>query len=490
MYSTRRYPLRKSQLARIQRFRDQLEDVAPLSALFPGEPVSSSEALARGAILIAGMLTDAASSLWLGAENRQRAAAQAKLCEKQAALMRQFRDKGLKRKADGWRYAETVPVGTFTAKLEASFAPEDFYPSAISLRKALKEGRREVRRQAVQLEPLAATSVTSVERIAARYPQSFDKSEALVALEQVLRTSLRDPHHATEALNRSIRKLARTAREAALNLREDRAELHVGRAKTGRSETVLCLVLKVPGQKTRVTFRSGRGKLQNVVGTFLRTHATSLEGRPVTVFSVDELHGPLRSVEELGGPLGRFEPARDKRVGAAAKAYRQYWEGAVPESVRKSCKVSCPAPAPRRLTVFSDASHARRASGIASVIYVPGGDIPVVVAHRATGDNISVLEAKAVLLGLETIEQQFPDAEARILTDNQYVVSDFEALRDTGLLSATLRKAAGSRDAEWLFDMANKHSIGWVPGHNGIDGNELADHHAHRGRTAKGPVWV
>jgi ribonuclease HI len=490
VYSTRRYPLRKSQLARIQRFRDQLEDVAPLSTLFPDEAISSSEALTRGAILVAGTLMDAASSRWLAAESRQRAAVQAKLCEKQAALMRQFRDKGLKRKEDGWRYAETVPVGAFTAKLEASFAPEDYYPSAISLRKALKEGRRQVRRQAALLEPLAASSVTSVERIALRYPQSFDKSKALVALEQVLRTSLRDPLHATEALNRSIRKIARTAQDAARNLRKDQVELHVGRATTGRSETLLCLVLKVPGQKVRVTFRSGRGKLQNVVGTFLRAHASALDGRPVTVFSAAELHGPLRSIEELGGSLARFEPARDKRVGATARAYRQYWEGAVPESVRKNCISACPAPSPQRLTVFSDASHSRKASGIASVIYVPGGDVPVVVAHKATGDNVAVLEAKAILLGLETIEQQFPAARARILTDNQYVVSDFEALRDTGLLSATLRKAAGTRDSEWLFDMANKHSIGWVPGHSGIDGNELADHHANRGRSAKGPVWV
>lgn len=491
MVTTRRYALRASQLSRIQKHHLQLPEIVGLTELIPGTDCTVEEAYASGAILVAGTISEPESTRWLPATARRDAAMLAKQLEKERRVLIQYARLGLHPGEDGtWRYRSRLPVGQMSAKFEVCAPGNTEHPKAQVLYSILRKSRSRVRAEAQQFQPVVDSCVASFERLTSRYPE-FERSAAEKVLQSILSTRNRKISDIETAMLRYTgRFLQNVERGRAISqLAEAHAELHISCVRAEHGNTIFCLRLLVPGQKPRITFRARKQAASHIVAQFIRAHRWRLEGLPLVVRADNELHGLLATVDEI--KLGPLLPPDDELCLEAAQRYRAYWEANVPKKLRcRNGAHPVKQPRPRDVAVFTDASKLCSASGIASVLMGPTVRHPVVVSARTEPASTTVLEARAVVMGLETLETYAPTSQAKVFTDNKGVAEAFSFYRDTGLLTPLIRSAMGNRRPEWVLDMLERHQVNWVKGHAGIQGNVLADKAALQARMSSGPAWA
>lgn len=491
MVTPRRYTLRASQLGRIQKHHRDLPQIVGLTELIPGKVCSVDEAYACGAILVAGTVTQPEATRWLPVSARRNAAMFAKQLEKERQVVTQYARAGLHREAAGvWRYRSHLPMGGLHAKFEVSAAGDTDHPKARALYAILRKSRSLVRAEARRFEPVVNSCTASFDRLTSRYPE-FQRSAAEKVLQSILSNRARQISDIETAMLRYTGKFLQTVERerAASQLTEAHAELHVSAVKADYNNTIFCLRLIVPGQKPRITFRARKQAVSHMVSQYIRAHRWRMEGLPLVVRADYELHGLLATMDEI--KLGPLLPPDDELCLEAAQRYRAYWEASVPKKLRcRNGGQQVKQPRPRQTSVFTDASLLRSASGIASVLMDPKERHPVVVSARTEPAPIHVLEARAVVMGLETLQTYASTSPAKVFTDNKGVAEAFNAYRDTGLLSPLIRSAMGSRRPEWVLEMLDRYPVNWVKGHAGIQGNVLADKAALQARMSSGPAWA
>ena len=486
----KRYPLRQSQLKRIRQFQHMLKEVVPLRELIPGQVATVEQALACGAMLVHGTLEQPQTTRWLAPDNRRAAAYAAKALQRRAQVLQYYRDKGLAVRETDWRYETRHPVGEHHLFFSTRTAFDPVFPSHAVLRKKLAVARRRVRLMANLMTSTVTTVTEGLSNLARQYPTVANLDSELEALHTELRIrKFKDDFEAH--LTRYLHKRARDLRKKFIQASPDVVELHVSAIRRTEGYTVVCLALKLPGQKVRLTFRTARKRVEHTVALYLRTHYRAIANRPVIVYAREELQDAIAAQEEFDSARMLVTQPKDSRVKDAASRYCTTWERSIPCAARLEHAARPVKPISHlKAMVYTDASQHQTGNGLASVLYLRGQDKPVIVYRQTADADTPVLEARALIMGLEAMEQEQPGHSAKFLTDNQGVVFAIEAFRDTGVPGKVLLDALGHRSTEWLKERVARHRFGWVPSHSGIAGNELADRHARIGRTATGPLWV
>jgi ribonuclease HI len=494
--STRRYALRASQLARIRAHHAFLSEVVSLAELNPHKEWTVDNAQLNGAILIAGDPTKPATTRWLPVPSRQSAAMAAKVREAQGRILTRYGQLGLHIAShDVWRYRETIMFGPVRGRFEVKLDAPTQAPSARVLRSLLLKGSQMAKKEAARFQPVLSMCFSAIDRLESRHPGKFQREAAYAVLSIPMSNRNRTPEEVERTMRNYAERFVDSMWKAQAVVQEDSscAELQISCVPADHNNLVVSLVMTVPGFKPRVTFRTTKTPLPQTVSEFLRGYGARLKTLPLIVRAEQSLHGLLASIEEIDVERLRL-PLANSYCADAAQRYRAVWENSVPEMTRRlnrpAARKSTKARRPGKVTVFTDASLLRETGGIVSVLIGLESQKPIVVSAPTAAGPIHILEARAVVMGLETLGTYAPASQARILTDNQSVAHAFRLCRETGFMRPVIQKAAGNRSAEWLIGMLEQHQVGWVKGHANIQGNVLADQAASQARTSSAPAWA
>ncbi|WP_187630885.1 RNase H family protein [Paraburkholderia sp. UCT31] len=413
------------------------------------------------------------------------AAREAKSLERKTEIAESFANKGLTRKswATFWQYAETLVCegAAVPFRIEVP-VPFDLVTTRF-LNQALKECRAKGRALRV--------AVCHAMARARRDYQSFSEHWAGVLqvadVERLVCRALKSPFFTPDAIAHDILELAAERRRSAwyrgdTQTEPGRAELWVGVAND-KVDHAVALVWKIPGQKPRIRLHSARVPVEHLVKAFLAARPKELSGRRILVRAPERCRAVLAALPALGPEKAVVTSPAPAETRILAVRYLTQWKRTVPRRVREA-KTQFAGKVEGNpfghVSVFTDASVRARGSGVAALVYPPESDSPVVGFEQSSEIRTQVLEARAVVLGLQMLERLHPGQPAKVFTDCRLTVDAFKAFRHGGRFNWNLATAAAGVDPQWLLAAARRCDVEYVQGHRNNPGNEQADRAAYR----------